>query len=156
VPAVRQKLHLSPCAEFRSQLSPWVYVEPVFDGAQWKETLDLHDRMVDRLKELSCPFVIASRPVEVDGRRMNEAFVWLQEKGFRTVRRKWYLPDASVYRETSWFDQRDRNFATVEVGPVRVGFQLCSEMMFVEHAREVGNVGDRLELLCGFSQPAFV
>jgi N-carbamoylputrescine amidase len=94
-----------------------------------------------RLGELKCGWVASSRPVEDNGRRFNEAFLWSAESGYRPIRRKWYLPDAPTAKETVWFSSGDRNFTAVNAGELEVGFQLCSEMMFPEHARDLGFSG---------------
>ena len=116
----------------------WIFVGDAVDSAQWRDAIDRHDEMIGRLDELAAPWVMSSRPVERDGRRLNEAFLWSKASGYQAIRRKWYLPDAPVARETVWFDRGDRDFTPISCGPVRVGVQLCSEIMFPEHAREIG------------------
>ena len=54
------------------------------------------------------------------------------------------MPDVPIARETLWFSQGDRKFAPVTNDTLRVGFQLCSEIMFPEHAREIGIAGAHL------------
>jgi len=39
---------------------------------------------------------------------------------------------------------RDRQFAPITVGPLTVGFQLCTELLFTEPAREIGRSGAHL------------
>jgi N-carbamoylputrescine amidase len=60
--------------------------------------------MIAGLSELACHSIISSRPVEENGRRFNEAFIWSANDGYRPIRRKWYLPEAPTARETLWFD----------------------------------------------------
>jgi N-carbamoylputrescine amidase len=43
-----------------------------------------------------------------------------------------------------WFDQGDRNFRPVPCGPLRIGVQMCSEMMFPEHSRALDLAGAHL------------
>jgi N-carbamoylputrescine amidase len=116
----------------------WIFSAERVDPALWREALAQHDVMMGRLSELACGWILASRPVEENSRRYNEAFLWSDRSGYRPVRRKWYLPDAPIARETTWFSQGDRNFSPVKADTLDVGFQLCSEMMFPEHAREIG------------------
>jgi len=124
----------------------WIFVGEKVDGGRWRQALEQHERMMDRLGELKCSWVASSRPIEEDGRRYNEAFLWSAAGGYRAVRRKWYLPDAPIAKETVWFSQGDRNFRAVKAGNLDVGFQLCSEVMFPEHARESGFSGAHLIL----------
>ena len=122
----------------------WIFVGEHVDGGLWREALAQHEHMLGRLGELKCGWIASSRPIEEDGRRYNEAFLWSAAKGYRAVRRKWYLPDAPIAKETVWFSQGDRNFAAVKADNVDIGFQVCSEVMFPEHAREAGFSGAHL------------
>jgi len=116
----------------------WIFIGDSVDLLQWRDALEKHDVMIGRFRELACQWVASSRPVERENRRFNEAFLWSSNAGYQQVRRKWYLPDAPTARETLWFHQGDRNFGSIRCGPTSLGFQLCSEMMFPEHAREIG------------------
>jgi predicted amidohydrolase len=116
----------------------WIFIGEAVDPALWRKAMMDHDRMIEKFDDLACPMVMSSRPVERDGRRFNEAFVWSKAARYQAVRRKWYLPDLPVARETTWFEQGDRDFSPMACGSLRVGFQLCSEIMFPEHAREIG------------------
>jgi predicted amidohydrolase len=116
----------------------WIFVGEKVDETAWHEALAQHDRMIGRLPELECHCVMSSRPIEESGGRFNEAFSWSVDTGYVPVRRKWYLPDAPTARESLWFDPGDRNFAPVEVEGVKIGIQLCSEIMLTQHAQEIG------------------
>jgi N-carbamoylputrescine amidase len=116
----------------------WVFTGEAVDPGLWRQAMLLHDTMMATLGELKCGWVASSRPVEEGGRRFNEAFLWSGAGGYRAIRRKWYLPDAPTAKETVWFSRGDRNFTAVKAGVLDVGFQLCSEIMFPEHAREIG------------------
>lgn len=122
----------------------WIFVGDRVDHELWRKALQDHDRMIDQFDALSCKAVMTSRPIECNGHQFNEAFIWSKTDGYQAVRRKWYLPDVPVAREMLWFSQGDRKFDPVTSGPLRVGFQLCSEIMFPEHAREIGIAGAHL------------
>ena len=47
----------------------------------WRAALAAHDAMTARLAELGAGAVLASRPVELRGRRLNQAFAWTREGG---------------------------------------------------------------------------
>ena len=119
----------------------WIFVGDVVDMNQWRDALARHTSIIKRFSELRCRWVTSSRPVEHDNRRYNEAFLWSSTEGYRAIRRKWYLPDAPTARETIWFHQGDRDFASIACGSVRLGYQLCSEMMFPEYSRQIGWTG---------------
>jgi N-carbamoylputrescine amidase len=124
----------------------WIFVGDTVNPDLWRNAVSDHEKMIEGFGDLECRTVMSSRPVERDGRRLNEAFIWSQDSGYQPIRRKWYLPNVPVARETLWFNQGDRNFGSVSCGrlPLRVGFQLCSEIMFPEHAREIGFAGAHL------------
>ena len=122
----------------------WIFVGDAIDNALWRKAVEQHDAMIARLSELACRWIMSSRPVEENARHFNEAFIWSAADGYRPVRRKWYLPEAPTARETLWFNQGDCNFALVSADAICVGFQLCSEMMFTEHARDMGFDGAHL------------
>jgi len=122
----------------------WMFVGEAVDPAGWQAAIQRHDSMISHLEELQCRWVVSSRPVERAGRRLNEAFAWSPEEGYKPIRSKWYLPDVPTARETFWFDRGDDGFPTISIGRARLGCQMCSEMVFPEHAREMGWAGAHL------------
>ncbi|MES2749968.1 MAG: carbon-nitrogen hydrolase family protein [Pseudomonadota bacterium] len=116
----------------------WIFVGDTVDLDAWRNAMNRHDEMIGKFGDLACRWVMSSRPVEREGRRLNEAFLWSAASGYQAIRSKWYLPNLPVATESIWFDQGDRNFSPAPCGPLRVGFKLCSEIMFPEHAREIG------------------
>ena len=114
------------------------------DLAAWRSALAAHDTMVARLGELHTGTVLASRPVELRGKRLNQAFAWTQDGGYRGARAKYYLPDEPDGWEASWFDRGDRAFPPESAGSVKVGFQLCTELLFSQAAWEIGQQGGQL------------
>jgi len=120
---------------------PWIFVGESIDESQWKQAISDHEKMIDRLHELRADYVISSRPTQIGSRRLNQGFIWSKLEGYRSARAKWYLPDEPTGREATWFDKGDRHFQPERIGEVIIGLQLCSEMMYPEHARELGSLG---------------
>ena len=114
------------------------------DPAAWRAALASHDTMMTRLAELQTQMVLASRPVQAQGKRLNQAFCWTRDGAYQGARAKYYLPDEPDGWEATWFDQGDREFSALTVGPVTVGFQLCTELLFTEAAWEIGRRGAQL------------
>jgi len=114
------------------------------DLAAWRSALAAHDTMMARLGELETGAVLGSRPVELAGRRLNQAFAWTREGGYRGARAKYYLPDEPDGWEASWFDRGAREFPPARAGSLSVGFQLCTELLFSEAAWEIGRQGAQL------------
>jgi N-carbamoylputrescine amidase len=114
------------------------------DLAAWRAALAAHDGMLPRFAELESQFVLSSRPVEVGSSRLNQAFSWSRESGYRGARAKFYLPDEPDGWEATWFDRGDPEFSPQVVGPIKVGYQLCTELLFSHAAWEIGHQGGQL------------
>ncbi len=121
-----------------------MFTADVVDPAVWRGARAAHDAMHARFGELATNVVLGSRPVERDGVRLNEAFAWTREGGLRGARAKYFLPDEPDGREATWFARGDRQFTPITVGALRVGFQLCTELLFVDRSRAIGRAGAQL------------
>ena len=120
--------------------SVWLAATKEVDPARWEAAVAVHDKWLARLDELGTTTVLGSRPVIDDGRRLNEAFIW--EAGTaRPAHHKYYLPDEDGFFEGSWYERGDGTFeaAASDVGPV--GFLICTEVWFTEHARAYAKDG---------------
>lgn len=117
---------------------PWFARQENFDESIWNAAMLAHEEWLERLPELAPAVVLSSRPVEKGGRRLNEAYVWEPEYGYQGVHGKFYLPDEEYYWEASWYQRGDSDFPAVQAGEFKVGFLVCSEMWFMEHARGYG------------------
>jgi N-carbamoylputrescine amidase len=126
---------------------PWLSAGEAFDEAEWESTLAQHDAALARLPELGARTVAGTRPRRLDGRRINEAFVWTPEAGLVGVHSKQYFPDEAGYYEARWFAGGDRHFALADAAGLRVGFLICTELMFNEHARSYGRAGAQVLLV---------
>jgi N-carbamoylputrescine amidase len=121
-----------------------IFRTKTIDPAVWGAALAVHDAMLARFVELQAALVLASRPVEVQGQRLNQAFGWTREGGYQGAHTKSYLPDEPDGWEATWFARGDRHFVPIAVGPLTVGFQLCTELLFTEPAWELGRGGAHL------------
>src|SRR5689334_5951541 len=54
----------------------WFATEREFARAAWDAAIAEHARWLPRLSELAPAAVLSTEPVERNGRRLNEAFVW--------------------------------------------------------------------------------
>jgi N-carbamoylputrescine amidase len=114
------------------------------DTAAWRAAIAAHDEMMTRLGELEARVVLASRPLESRGKRLNQAFAWTREGGYRAARAKYYLPEEPDGWEATWFDRGDPDFPLETTAGVNVGFQLCTELLFTQAAWEIGHRGGQL------------
>ncbi len=122
-------------------LVPWFAREPQFDAAVWAAALAAQGRWEPRLRELAPAMVLGSRPVEVEGRRHNQAFVAELGAAPRRAHEKYYLPDEGAFWEASWYERGSGQFTPALAGSACVGFMLCTDLWFLEHARAYGQAG---------------
>jgi N-carbamoylputrescine amidase len=113
----------------------WLAAEKQVDADRWKESVEAHDRWTKRFADLGAAMVLGSRPTLIRGKRLNEAFVW-EDGECRGAHQKYYLPDEDGFWEATWYSRGKREFATTETAAGSVGFLICTEVWFTEHARE--------------------
>jgi len=131
----------------------WLSKSPVPDPHAWQTAVYAHDRWIDRLGELGVPLVAGTRPLVKKQKSLNTAFIWSREKGVRYVHEKYYLPDEEGFWEASWYDRGNKSFDLVEVNGIRIGFLICTELWFSQHARDYSKKEIHL-LLCPRATPA--
>jgi N-carbamoylputrescine amidase len=120
---------------------PWIAGARPYRPESWAAALDAHDRWIPRLAELSRAVVLGTRPATRDGRRVNEGFVIDRNGTYTAVHEKVFLPDEAGFWEATWYEPGTPAFETVDVGGVRIGFLICTEMWFTEHARAYAHDG---------------
>ena len=119
----------------------WAAAAPVFSETGWRRTCELHEQGVARLGDIGAPLIASSRACEVDGERVNQAFIWSSADGAEPAHTKQFFPEEEGYWEARWFTGGERHFRVVDAGALRVGFLLCTEVMFNEWARHYGRNG---------------
>lgn len=127
---------------------PWPFLRQTFGPTVWRAAVAAHDRWQTRLPELAPAAVAGSRPVEDQVGRYNEGFLWENdpEPAYHATHRKRYLPDEDGFWEASWYDRGDGSFRPATLGPARLGFLICTELWFMQHARAYGQDGVHLLL----------
>jgi N-carbamoylputrescine amidase len=63
-----------------------IFTTRVVDPAVWHEVLADHDAVISRFGDLAAEVVVGSRPVEQDGRRLNQSFAWTRATGIQRGR----------------------------------------------------------------------
>jgi N-carbamoylputrescine amidase len=114
----------------------WVAGTNKVDPGIWEQAVMAHDQWLPKLSELSSAIVAGTRPVIQNGKRLNEGFTWQPESGYKPSHAKYYLPDEEGFWEASWYARGIRDFAVVQCRGIKVGFLICTELWFFEHARE--------------------
>lgn len=124
---------------------PWtVFTTRVVEPTVWRQALADHDAMLSRFGELTTEVVVGSRPVEHAGRRLNQGFAWTRATGVQSSRSKAYLPDAADGWEATWFARGTLDPSLLTCNGIRVGFQLCTEMLFTELSWNIGRAGAQI------------
>lgn len=123
---------------------PWLAARERFDADAWQASIADHEAAIAALPQLGPPAVIGTRPAVLEGRRCNQAFLWTREGGLHYPHTKQHIPDSPGYRETTWTAPGPQRFATADLGPLRVGILICTDIMFTEHARAYGRAGAHL------------
>lgn len=119
---------------------PWLAGSGGYDEKIAQQSVAVHARALDDLKQLPARIVISSRPVPAQGRLANEAFMLVAGE-YRFLHQKHYFPEEPGFFEKSWFVVEQKGFAVASVDQLRIGVLLCTEVMFNEHARAYGRAG---------------
>ena len=125
--------------------APWFAAERPGSDAAWTASVAAHAGWTERLAELGAT-VVGTRPVDRPAGRRNEAYVSTPAGPVRPLHDKSYLPDEPGFWEASWYGRGDGGHQVVEVGELRMGVLVCTEMWFLEHARAYGRAGAHLVL----------
>jgi N-carbamoylputrescine amidase len=118
-------------------LPEFAMLEPVwesehFDAARWDAILGLSDIQLRRLPELSAESVVGTRPVRVNGRRLNQGFLWSAAQGVQPLRSKYFNPEEPGNWEATWFHRGDPTFPAFHAGSVSLGLNICTELWALE------------------------
>ena len=114
-------------------LPEFAFVPPVweaerFDAARWAAALALAEAGLQRLPELSVPHVVGTRPASVDGRLLNQGYLWSAAGGVTPLRSKFFLPEEPGSWEARWFDKGDSAFPAFQAGALSFGLNICTEL----------------------------
>ncbi|KRA03179.1 MAG: carbon-nitrogen hydrolase family protein [Achromobacter sp.] len=122
---------------------PWLAASPSYDAALAAESVRIHEVGLAALAALNVPAIVSSRPVSAGERLANEAFA-LQDGRYAALHHKQYFPQEPGFFEAAWFHSARDGFEVADVGGIRVGVLLCTELMFNERARRYGRDGAEL------------
>lgn len=121
---------------------PWLAHTNHVDPAAWQAAVDAHTEWLPRLSALGASVVLGSQPVLDSGTPHNDAFIWTSESGASFAHRKYYLPNEPGFWEATWYRRgATPRFQAADAGPAKVGFMICSDLWFGEHARGYARQG---------------
>jgi predicted amidohydrolase len=133
----RSELVLLPEMPF----TPWLAASDHFDQGAWLSAVVEHESWRNALVDLVPAIVVGTQPVIENAAGYNEGYVWSAVGGYRAVHRKYYLPNEPGFWEASWYDRGPKEFTPVQTGELNIGFLMCTEMWFTEHARAYAGLG---------------
>jgi len=120
---------------------PWSAWSKKFDPVIWEAAVKAHEQAEDLLRKLSPACACGTSPINKDGKRLNEAFVWEKSSGYRPAHEKYYLPDEEGFWEASWYERGKGDFTPVKCRQALVGFVICTDIWFFDHSRTYGKKG---------------
>jgi N-carbamoylputrescine amidase len=122
-------------------LSPWFAWRKEFNESLWNKAVADHDETLHIFSKLKTAAVLGSRPVNLAGKRLNEAFVIEPDGKYRMAHHKYYVPGQEGYWEANWYHRGEREFKPLTVNDVMIGFAICSDIWFFENLRAYGKMG---------------
>lgn len=126
--------------------APWFCAAPQRDEATWRRAVSAHEEWLERLPELGAQVVIGTAPRIIGRKRYNVAYLWTTRRGLRWVHCKTYLPNDEGYWEANWYDRAPIDFQPTRLGDLKIGVMICTEIWFLQHAREFSRSGVHLLL----------
>ena len=143
--------HTTACASQLVLLPEFAMVDAVwesehFDAARWSAVETLSDLQLRRLPELRAEYVVGTRPVRMNGRRLNQGYLWSVAGGVQPLRSKYFLPEEPGSWEATWFQRGDPAFPAFHAGPVTFGINICTELWALETYAGYATLGVELLL----------
>ncbi len=126
--------------------SPWFCTAPTADARTWIGAVAAHEAWLRRLPELGAEIVAGTAPRIIGDKRYNMAFIWSPRHGLGWHHQKTYLPNDDGYWEANWYDRAPIDFQAASINQLTVGFMICTEIWFLQHARDYGKRGAHLLL----------
>jgi N-carbamoylputrescine amidase len=121
----------------------WCPARNAFDQSLANDWVEQHEQGLTALKALGAGKILSSRPVWGSSRLCNEAFL-LTPDTYMAVHHKHFFPEEEGFYEATWFETQKPGFDTVDIGIIKAGVLLCTEVMFNEWARHYRRDGASL------------
>jgi N-carbamoylputrescine amidase len=99
-----------------------------FNAACWSAVEMSSAEELRRLPQLRADYVVGTRPVRMNGRRLNQGYLWSRTSGVHPLRSKYFLPDEPGSWEATWFHAGDPVFPAFHAGAASFGLNICTEL----------------------------
>jgi predicted amidohydrolase len=105
----------------------------------WEQSSIAHQQWIKQhFAEMPVKTIVSSIPVIHNGIQLNEFYTYKNTK-YTPVHYKYYLPEEPGVWEQSWYSRGDGVFDAFNItDQVKGGALLCSELWFMQRAREYG------------------
>jgi N-carbamoylputrescine amidase len=124
--------------------TPWLAGRYDPNQAAWMSAVAEHESWRGMLVELAPATVVSTQPVVDGDSNHNEGFLWSAAAGYQPAHRKYYLPNEDGFWEANWYQPGPKEFVPAELADLQIGFLICTEMWFTEHARSYARAGVEL------------
>lgn len=128
--------------EFAGVGSFWT--RPVFDTPAWREAIAIQEQLPEHLARLAARRILGSRIVEVDGRRLNQSFLWTPSEGLQPGRAKAWMPQEEGAWEETWFDRGDPLVEPTVHKGLSFATLMCTEVLVSQAPWPLGHAGVQL------------
>ena len=118
-----------------------VWEEARFDAVRWSAALAGCEEWRRRLPELNAAQVVGTGPIDVDGRRFNQGYLWSPAGGAAALRRKFLLPEEPGWWEARWCERGDAELPAFRAGALSFGLSICTELWAVESCAAYASLG---------------
>jgi predicted amidohydrolase len=126
----------------------WIAAEKEVNDNTKIQSVQKHEKWLAELEKLDVQYVVYSKPIITGKKFFNTAFVWEKSMGHRKIHTKSFFPEEPYFWEETWYDaEAPKIFEPVEIGEIKIGVLLCTEMWFTQYARKYGQLGIDI-LLC--------
>lgn len=126
----------------------WIASDKTVNAGAKIQSVEKHERWLSEVEQLNAKQIVYSKPIIAGDKFFNTAFVFEKGRGHLKIHIKSFFPEEPHFWEETWFDHEDgKTFELLELGGIKIGVLLCTEMWFTEYARSYGKSGIDI-LLC--------
>ena len=119
---------------------------------EWEAAVAAHQQWIAQLGDLAPALVISTRPDIIKNKHQNVGYIWQKESGVQDVHKKYYLPNEPAFWEATWYERGDGSFEVTKTEKGNIGFLICTELWFTQHARAYSKAGIHF-LVCPRATP---
>ncbi|PWT99334.1 MAG: hypothetical protein C5B52_10775 [Bacteroidetes bacterium] len=120
----------------------WLATEKMVSDDLKMRSVQEHENWLKRLDELNATRIVYSKPVVAHNKLFNTAFVFEKGKGHSKIHAKSFFPEEEFFWEETIYHREDEpKFELLDLGEIKIGALLCTEMWFTQYARQYGKMG---------------